>query len=150
MPWERVGDDAPLLVAAEAGERAYQNRCAPCHLPDGHGLPPAYPALVMSLVLAGPISAHVRVALYGSDALHEVPGHVHDPARARMPAFAGAASDAELAAILSYERVAFAAAPGRVPAPDGGDADSLRHHVRPRDVAAARAQGPPMAGMGMP
>jgi mono/diheme cytochrome c family protein len=62
--------------------------------------------------------------------------------RAVMPAFAGVCSDAELAAILTYERVTFAA-PGRVPAPDGGDADSLRHHVRPGDVAAARAAGRP-------
>ena len=149
MPWERVTDETPLRIAAQAGERAYQNRCAPCHLPDGLGLSPSYPPLVMSVVLAGPISAHARVALFGSDALHEIPGHAHDPARARMPAFAGAASDAELAAILTYERVAFAA-PGRVPAPDGGDADSLRHHVRPRDVAAARAAGVPLPMRGMP
>lgn len=149
MPWESVTEETPLGLAAQAGARAYLNRCSPCHLPDGHGLPPAYPPLVMSPLLAGPRAAHARVALYGSDELHAMPGHTHDPARARMPAFVGAASDAELAAILTYERVVFAA-PGRVPARDGGDADSLRHHVRPSDVAAARAEGPPAAMKGMP
>jgi len=144
MPWEQVTDDTPIMATARAGERAYLNRCAPCHLPDGMGLPPAYPALVQSVVLASPIPAHARVALYGTEGLHAVMGsmHVHLPGRAVMPAFAGACSDAELAAILTYERVTFAA-PGRVPAPDGGDADSLRHHVRPSDVAAARAAGRP-------
>ena len=150
MPWESVTDDSPEQVAARAGERAYLNRCAPCHLPDGHGLPPAYPSLVRSPVLAGPIEDHVRVALWGTEGLHGIARHVHDPARAKMPAFAGAASDAELAAILTYERATFAATPGRVPAPDGGDADSLRHHVRPRDVAAVRAAGEPLPMRGMP
>jgi len=142
MPWEQVTDDTPTMATAHAGERAYLNRCAPCHLPDGRGLPPAYPPLIQSVVLAGPIAAHARVALYGTEGLHAYAGHVHMPGRSVMPAFAGAASDAELAAILTYERVTFAA-PGRVPAPDGGDADSLRHHVRPSDIAAARAAGRP-------
>ena len=118
MPWERVTDDTPHAIAARAGERAYLNRCAPCHLPDGRGLPPAYPALVGSPVLAGPVAAHARIALFGG---------------VRMPAFARAASDAELAAILTYERTAFA----------GGNPDSTSRHVRPRDVAMARLEGPP-------
>lgn len=142
MPWERTTDDTPILAAAQAGQRAYMNRCAPCHLPEGTGLPPAYPSLIGSAVLRGPIAAHARVALWGSEELDRTHAHVHEPGRARMPAFAGAASNEELAAILTYERLAFAVQ-GRVPARDGGDADSVRHHVRPSDVARAREDGPP-------
>jgi mono/diheme cytochrome c family protein len=141
MPWEAVTDATPCAVAARAGERAYLNRCAPCHLPSGLGLPPAYPPLVGSALLSGPVAAHARVALLGSAALDPRPGHaaMHDGAhgRARMPAFAAAVDDRELSVILTYERAAFGA---------GGEAalatgDTVRIHVRPGDVAAARGDG---------
>ena len=141
MPWESVTDATPLRVAAEAGERAYLNRCAPCHLEGGAGLPPAYPPLVGSAILLTSRDVHARVALWGSDALHPMSGHVHPKGRARMPAFAGAASDAELSAILTYERVTFDR--NRLRAEDGADPDSVRHHVLPSDVARVRAEGPP-------
>jgi len=154
MPWESVTDDTPLLVAAQAGERAYLNRCAPCHLPEGSGLPPAYPPLLGSVILSATKETHARVALWGSAALHPMSGpmsgptsgpmsgHAHPAGRAQMPSFAQAASDAELAAILTYERVAFDLNRRRE---DRGsaDPDSARHHVRPSDVARARAQGAP-------
>jgi mono/diheme cytochrome c family protein len=133
MPWETVTDATPAATAAHAGERAFLNRCAPCHLPTGRGLPPAYPALVGSALLAGPVADHARVALYGSAALDALPGHAPAAGRARMPAFAGTTSDRELAALLTYERFAFGG-----PAVAG---DSLRWHVRPSDVAAARGAG---------
>src|SRR5690348_16632046 len=107
MPWEQVTDDTPIFAAAQAGQRAYLNRCAPGHLPEGMGLPPAYPPLLGSVILRATKDVHAQVALWGSDALHGMAAHTHDPKRARMPAFAGAASNAELAAILTYERVAF-------------------------------------------
>jgi mono/diheme cytochrome c family protein len=126
MPWEAVTDDTPAAQSAAWGERAYLNRCAPCHLPEGTGLPPSYPSLVGSHVLAGPPEEHARVALWGSDELAH-----HHPGVARMPAFAGAASDAELAAILTYERRRW------------GPAGEATPHVRPSDVARARAEGAP-------
>jgi len=131
MPWERITDAAPFADAARAGERPYLNRCAPCHLPNGRGLPPSYPPLAGSHVLAGPSAEHARIALYGSAAL----AHHHEGA-GQMPAFEGAASDAELAAILTYERSAFG-----IPGSDGLP-DSTSAHVRPSDVARARAAGP--------
>jgi len=141
MPWESVTDATPCAVAAHAGERAFLNRCAPCHLPSGLGLPPAYPPLVGSALLAGPIEDHARVALRGSAALDALPGHagMHHGAhgRARMPAFAGAVDDRELSVILTYERAAFG--PGGTAALAAGD--TTRIHVRPRDVAAARGDG---------
>jgi len=139
MPWESVTDDTPLAAAAQAGQRAYLNRCAPCHLPAGFGLPPAYPPLVGSVFLSATREAHAQVALWGSDALGARP---RPAGRARMPAFAGAASDAELSAILTYERVAFDLNRRREDA-GGADPDSARHHVRPSDVAKAREKGAP-------
>ncbi len=118
MPWERVTDTTPADESARAGERAYLNRCAPCHLPDGRGLPPAYPPLVESQIVRGAVEAHVRVALLGSEGLA-----VHRPGVARMPAFRAAASDAELAAILTYQRLTW----GRGSGP-----------VRPSDIARGR------------
>ena len=142
MPWEDVTDATPIRVAAQAGERAYLNRCAPCHLPEGTGLPPAYPPLVGSVILSATKEVHARVALWGSDALHPIAAHAHPTGRARMPAFAAVASDAELAAILTYQRTAFDR--NRLGQDEGGaDPDSARHHVRPSDIARARAIGPP-------
>ena len=142
MPWESVTDDTPILVAAQAGERAYLNRCAPCHLPEGSGLPPAYPPLLGSVILRATKETHAQVALWGSAALHPIAGHTHPSGRAQMPAFARVASDAELSAILTYERVAFDLNRRREDW-GGADPDSARHHVRPSDIASARAKGEP-------
>lgn len=122
MPWERVTDATDPAAAARAGERAYLNRCSPCHLPGGEGLPPSYPPLVGSAIVAGPVDEHVRVVLWGSRGARTP----RPPGTARMPAFHGAASDAELAAILTFERHAWG--PGAGP-------------VRPSDVARGRARG---------
>jgi mono/diheme cytochrome c family protein len=122
MPWEDVTDATPAEQSAAWGERAYLNRCSPCHLPEGTGLPPSYPPLAGSHVLTDAPVVHARVALWGSDGVAH-----HHPGVAQMPAFAGVASDAELAAILTYERARWA--PAGTP------------HVRPSDVARARAEG---------
>ena len=121
MPWQDVTDTTAPRASARAGERAYLNRCAPCHLPGGEGLPPAYPPLRGSPLLAGAPDEHVRVVLWGSRGVRQP-----RPGALRMPAFHGAASDAELAAILTYERRTWA------PAADP---------VRPSDVARGRVRG---------
>lgn len=121
MPWERVTDATDLATSAAAGERAYLNRCAPCHLPGGEGLPPAYPPLAGSPIVLGSIDEHARIALWGSRGVR-----TPRPGAARMPDFHDALSDAELAAILTYERNAWGHAAGL---------------VRPSDVARARAAG---------
>ena len=122
MPWERVTDATPPGEAAAAGERAYLNRCSPCHLPGGEGLPPSYPPLRGSPLLEGPVDEHVRVALWGSRGVRGP----RRPGVASMPGFHGASSDAELAAILTWERATWA--PGAVA-------------VRPSDVARGRVAG---------
>ena len=121
MPWEAVTDATPPDEAARAGERAYLNRCSPCHLPGGEGLPPSYPPLRGSAILAGPVDEHVRIALWGSRGVR-----ARRPGALVMPGFHAVASDAELAAILIWERHSWA--PGAAP-------------VRPSDVARGRAAG---------
>lgn len=71
-----------------AGEKVYNAQCAACHQPTGQGLPPSFPALVGSKVVAGPAEAHIKHALNGKNL---------------MPPFRHL-SDADLAAALTYER----------------------------------------------
>ena len=122
MPWDQVTDGTPVDEMARVGERAYQIRCAPCHLPNGAGLPPSYPPLSGSPIVLGPVAAHVEIVLVG---------RVRRGAeRAIMPAFADVARDAELAAILTFERNAW-----------GNRAGAIRPSevARLRDLSRARA-----------
>ena len=92
-----------------AGERLYGEQCAQCHQAQGQGLGEMFPALVGSALVTGPAADHIQIVLHGKNL---------------MPAFAGQLSDAELAAIITYERNAWGN--------DVGD------EVQPADVAAAR------------
>ncbi|OQK15729.1 cytochrome B559 subunit alpha [Methyloprofundus sedimenti] len=77
------------------GREHYMHYCAACHQEDGSGIPPLFPALTTSSVVVGkPISRHIDLVLQG------VPGSA-------MPAFAGQLSNAEIAAIITYERNAW-------------------------------------------
>ena len=77
------------------GRQRYLHYCAACHQQDGSGIPPLFPALTDSSVVVGkPISRHIDLVLQG------VPGSA-------MPAFAAHLSDAEIAAIITYERNAW-------------------------------------------
>jgi len=99
-----------LAELMQLGEQAYLTNCASCHQADGTGMPPMFPALKGSPVVAGDIDAHLEVVLRG------VPGTA-------MVSFAHL-SDAELAAIVTYKRNAW-----------GNDTGEL---IRPADVRAAR------------
>ncbi|MDI9818998.1 MULTISPECIES: cytochrome c oxidase subunit II [unclassified Legionella] len=77
------------------GKQKYEQACAACHQANGLGLPPMYPALKGSSVSVGrPISRHIDIILNG------VPGTA-------MQAFKEQLSDAEIAAITTYERNAW-------------------------------------------
>ncbi len=77
-----------------AGEKAYNVGCAGCHQANGEGLPAAgFPALKGSAVATGAIAEHIGTVMNGKGAI--------------MPAFAGQLSDADLAAIITYERNAW-------------------------------------------
>lgn len=75
------------------GEKVYQT-CAACHQPTGLGIPGVFPALKGSKIATGPVAAHLNIVMHGK------PGTA-------MAAFAGQFNDADIAAVVTYERNAF-------------------------------------------
>ena len=75
------------------GEKVYQT-CAACHQPTGLGLPGVFPALKGSKIATGPVAAHIAIVMKGK------PGTA-------MQAYAGQLNDADIAAVVTYERNAF-------------------------------------------
>jgi len=73
------------------GETVYQSTCAACHQLNGAGLPPAFPAITGSPIATGPIEEHMNVVMNGR------PGTA-------MQAFAAQLDDADLAAVITFER----------------------------------------------
>lgn len=72
------------------GKNVYSNICAACHQEDGRGIPAAgYPSLRGDNVVNGPVSGHIDQVLNG---------------KAAMPAYRASLSDAEIAAVVTYER----------------------------------------------
>lgn len=82
----------PELMAR--GEAVYLQNCAACHQPTGKGLPPAFPALDGSKIATGPKEGHIDRVVNGK------PGTA-------MAAFGKQLSDAEIAAVITYERNAW-------------------------------------------
>lgn len=76
------------------GESVYTQNCAACHQATGKGLPPTFPALDGSKIATGPKDAHLDIVLNGK------PGTA-------MAAFGKQLSDAEIAAVVTYERNAW-------------------------------------------
>ncbi|KTD03886.1 cytochrome c oxidase subunit II [Legionella feeleii] len=107
--------EQPKMTRAELmsmGKQKYDLICAACHKADGKGLPPMYPALKGSSVAVGkPISRHIELVLHG------IPGSA-------MQAYKDQLSDAEIAAIVTYERNAWE--------------NNTNDEVQPADVAKVR------------
>ena len=93
------------------GEKVYATGCAACHQANGEGLPGAFPALKASPIALGDMAKHIDVVLNGV------------PATA-MQAFGGQLNDADLAAVITYERNSW-----------GNDVGDI---VQPADIKAAR------------
>lgn len=91
------------------GKQVYQ-QCGACHGPNGEGVGP-FPKLTGSKVATGPVAAHITTVLRGR------PG-------TPMPAFGPQLSDAEIAAVVTYERNALGNNTGDI--------------VQPAQVKAAR------------
>ncbi len=94
------------------GEQVYQANCAACHQANGMGMAGVFPAISGSPVATGPIAAHIDIVMNGK------PGTA-------MAAFAGQLSDADIAAVVTYQRNAWANKTG--------------DQVQPADIAAARS-----------
>ena len=103
--------DHAELVAR--GEKVYAANCAACHQANGMGLPGAFPAINGSKVATGPIDEHIKTVLNGR------PGTA-------MAAFGKQLSDADIAAVVTYQRNAWdnkmgdSAQPAQVAADRGG------------------------------
>lgn len=101
-------DKAELM---SLGEEVYNARCVACHQANGQGMPPTFPALTGGAIATGPVAGHLDIVINGS------PGTA-------MAAFGSQLSDAEIAAVVTYERNAL-----------GNDTGDV---VQPSDVQAAR------------
>jgi cytochrome c oxidase subunit 2 len=93
------------------GEKLYATSCAACHQASGEGIPGTFPALKGGAIATGPVDAHVDLVLNGK-------------AGTAMVAFGSQLSDADLAAVITYERNAWGNATGDI--------------VQPSDIKAAR------------
>jgi len=86
------------------GEIVYANNCSACHQPTGAGLPGVFPALAGSPIATGDVNAHIDIVVHGK------PGTA-------MAAFGAQLSDADLAAVVTYERNSFGNTTGDVVQP---------------------------------
>lgn len=112
-----VADKKAAVVAAAAsadkewtkdelmakGKDVYEKVCAACHQTNGQGLPPAFPALAGSAIVKGPF--------VDNDGRLVKDGHLDRVLNGKtgtaMQAFRESLSDAELAAVVTYERNSF-------------------------------------------
>ena len=94
----------------EKGKKVYASTCAACHGPNGEGIGP-FPKMTGSKIATGPLAAHLNIVMKGK------PGTA-------MQAFAGQMNDADLAAVITFERNGFGNKTGDV--------------VQPSQVKAAR------------
>lgn len=94
------------------GKESYDAKCASCHKIDGSGTPPVFPALKDSKVALGPVEEHIDIVLNGR-------------AGTAMAAYGTQLTDAELAAVITYERNAWG--------------NNKGDKVQPADIQAAKA-----------
>jgi cytochrome c oxidase subunit II len=104
-----TGADMSMDELMEKGKAVYAANCSSCHMPEGQGLPGVFPALAGSAVATGPAEDHIDRVVNGLN---------------MMPAFKAQLNDADLAAVITYERNAW-----------GNDTGDM---VQPSDVKAAR------------
>ena len=101
----------PVVAEELSGEALYNINCSACHQVNGQGLPPAFPSLVDSAMVKGPVAKHIDIVMNGR-------------VGTAMIGFSSQLGDAELAAIINYERNAWGL--------NSGDT------VQASDIAAAR------------
>jgi mono/diheme cytochrome c family protein len=88
----------------ELGRKIYARQCAICHGDEGQGFPPAMPPLAgnQSITMASPVNP-IRMVLNGGYA----PGTRKNPRPYGMPPFSHILNDQEVAAVVTYIRVAW-------------------------------------------
>ena len=97
-----------------AGRKIYATQCADCHGDEGKGYPPAYPPLAgnQSITMASPVNS-IRMVLNGG----YPPGTRKNPRPHGMPPFSHMLNDDEVAAVVTYIRVAWDNSGTPVPPP---------------------------------
>ncbi len=101
---ELTSKEWTLEELMERGERVYTSTCVACHQASGEGLPPMFPALKGSDMVLNDVAAHIDVVVNG------VPGTA-------MAAFGKQLSEVDIAAVITYERIAWGNDTGEVVAP---------------------------------
>jgi len=76
------------------GKTTYDAKCSVCHQVTGLGLPPTFPALKDSPIALGAIDAHIEIVVDGKQGTS-------------MAGYGSQLTDAELAAVITYERNAW-------------------------------------------
>ena len=76
------------------GEQVYATYCASCHMANGKGVPPVFPALDGSAIAVGPLADHLDIIVNGKYGT-------------AMQAFGKQLDAAEIAAVTHYERHAW-------------------------------------------
>jgi len=119
---ERVAAEKAAAAAAAAswdmdklmvlGKKTYDEKCASCHKVDGSGIAGAFPALKGSAVATGPIVEHMNIVVNGKQGTS-------------MAAYSKQLTDAEMAAVITYERNAWG--------------NSTGDTVQPADIQAFKA-----------
>lgn len=104
------GKDMSMSELMARGENVYKKSCLACHQDKGQGLPPMFPALVGGKLVTGPAKDHIHIVVNGK------PGTA-------MQAFGQQLNDADMAAVITYERNSW------------GNSAGI---VQPSDVKAAR------------
>lgn len=94
----------PAGAGNAMGARVYGARCASCHQGSGEGVPGVYPPLRDDpVVLDEDPTRHIEIILFGLEG-EPVRGVDYPTA---MPGWAGLLTDAEVAAVVNYERQAW-------------------------------------------
>jgi mono/diheme cytochrome c family protein len=88
----------------ETGRKIYAAQCSVCHGDEGKGNAPAFPPLAgnQSITMASPVNS-IRMVLNGGYA----PGTKKNPRPHGMPPFSHILDDGEVAAVVTYVRVAW-------------------------------------------
>jgi len=90
------------------GKGVYEKNCAVCHQVNGAGLPPAFPALTGSKIVASPI--------FGADGKYLKDSHLDRVLNGKnvMPSWKALLNDTEIASVITYERNALGNSVGDV------------------------------------
>ena len=88
----------------ETGRKVYETQCAMCHGAEGKGNPPQFPPLAgnQSITMSSPVNS-IRMVLNGGYS----PGTRKNPRPHGMPPFAHILNDVQVAAVITYIRVAW-------------------------------------------